>query len=366
MTCARIHVSVYECNSSPTSDAASTHTHDSMSLTVDESPPALFVPLRDRESGTHKECSRKVLFWISCVATLASISLSIALGVALSQNSSQSENTNSPCANLCRPVCVTKGSTCFKNCVNLCNKNGEFVRPASLGEWIAADAIQHVGITTSNLEKSVKFYTEVLGGVEVIGAGGDGWKGDDVYQLLMQAAVIRGGGALKWAANITAHGTDSMDARYVSFGSMIIELLDYHSDEAKLGRSLFPKFSDSTVAPSVAGNLHVSFNVRPSKDLNEFVTELEKKAHAAGYNDVICNRLVPVEVGPDGRPILKPVPASKNSFTVHEGSFQGWSLAYCKGPFAEQLEFNQVVGKAKKVFDDALERYLSEGTVPYQ
>ena len=63
----------------------------------------------------------------------------------------------------------------------------ESVVMAALGEWITfEDAIQHVGITTSNLSRSVDFYTSVMGGVEVPYAGGDGWKGDNVYQLLMQ------------------------------------------------------------------------------------------------------------------------------------------------------------------------------------
>ena len=145
------------------------------------------------------------------------------------------------------------------------------VRPGSLGNWILPQAIQHVGVTTSNLTKSVAFYTNVMGGVEVLNAGGDGWKGDDVYQLLMQAALVRGGVAASFAADLSKSGSSSLDARYISFGSMIIELLDYHSDEAVLQRSLFPKFSESNVAPSVAGNMHISFNVRPEKNLNELV-----------------------------------------------------------------------------------------------
>ena len=77
-----------------------------------------------------------------------------------------------------------------------------------------------------------------MGGVEVVAAGGDGWKGDDVYQLLMQAALIRGGAAATWAANISTAGDASLAARYVSFGAIVIELLDYHSTEAQLQRRL--------------------------------------------------------------------------------------------------------------------------------
>eukprot|EP00505_MAST-04D_sp_SCG-Rhode-Island_P005486 Stramenopile-MAST_4_protein_5486 len=146
------------------------------------------------------------------------------------------------------------------------------------------------------------------------------------------------------------------------FGSMIVELLDYHSDEAVLQRSLFPKFSESNVAPSVAGNMHISFNVRPEKNLNDFVVALEGSAHERGFDEVLCNRLVPVKKdNATGRPNVKGVPVSDNSFEVTGGAFQGWSLAYCKGPDGEQLEFNQVKGKAKGLFDDALRTYLSGG-----
>ena len=56
-------------------------------------------------------------------------------------------------------------------------------------------AIQHVGVTTSNLTKSVVVSYQCNGWGKVLNAGGDGWKGDDVYQLLMQAALVRGGAA---------------------------------------------------------------------------------------------------------------------------------------------------------------------------
>ena len=141
---------------------------------------------------------------------------------------------------------MEKENVCFGNCYKGCTEGVKnLVRPGSLGDWILPQAIQHVGVTTSNLTKSVAFYTNVMGGVEVLNAGGDGWKGDDVYQLLMQAALVRGGAAESFAADLSASGSSSLDARYVSFGSMIIELLDYHSDEAVL-TIVVSKFQNQT------------------------------------------------------------------------------------------------------------------------
>lgn len=215
-----------------------------------------------------------------------------------------------------------------------------------------------------------------MGGVMVTGAGGDGWKGDDVYQLLMQAALVRGGEAATFAANLSAAGPDVLNARYVAFDSMVIELLDYKSEEARLqtvlaasdrrvpGPNAFPKFSASNVAPSVAHNMHVAFNVRPTLDLNAFVTALEAASHAAGFTNVLCNRLVPVPVGPDGRAEVSSVPLRDDSYTVTDGAFEGWSLAYCKGPDGEQLEFNAVRDRAAAEFLQARTTYFELGQNP--
>ena len=143
---------------------------------------------------------------------------------------------------------------------------------------------------------------------------------------------------------------------------MVIELLDYRSDEAALQRSLatkpFPTFSESTIAPSVAHNMHISFNVRPSVSLDVFVHTLESQSHARGFAQVRCNRLLPVPSGKDGKLNYSALPLSANAYFVTSGPFEGWSLAYCKGPDGEQLEFNQVVDAAEKEFAEARLAYL--------
>lgn len=158
----------------------------------------------------------------------------------------------------------------------------------------------------------------------------------------------------------------------------MIEFLDYTADEVKLqqhmqaGKKSFPTFSDSNVAPSVAGdvqsrfvgcnrwlsgNMHVSFNIREDQDLTEFIPALEAAAHSRGYSNVWCDRLVPVKSHEE----YKTLPKSDNAYYVVDGNFQGWSLAYCKGPDGEQLEFNQVTSKAKAEFSQALAQYVTLG-----
>ena len=288
----------------------------------------------------------------------------------------------SVCTHLCEPVCSSNNRTCVEACAERCHGAKNRTRPGLLSPWITfTGAIQHVGVTTSDLHRSVLFYTQVMGGVEVKFAGGDGWKGDDVYQLLMQAALLRGGIVSEFAANLSTAGSEVLDARYVAFDNVVMELLDYRSEEARLQRALahsnvstfqhhrqgtpsFPMRSPSTVAPSVVGNMHISFNVRPSTDLNDFVAALEKTAHEHSYSEVYCNRVVPVTPGPDGHPNVSRVPREDNSYEVTNGPFEGWSLAYCKGPDGEQLEFNKVTGNATRDFDQALRVYLDGGTNP--
>ena len=141
------------------------------------------------------------------------------------------------CFNLCR-------QSSWTSCLRACDASRASAtqRPSVLGQYITFEnAIQHFGITTSNLSRSVAFYTSIMGGVEVRNAGGDGWKGDRVYQLLMQAAIIGGGHdpAARFAANLSAAGPDVLDARYVAFDSMVLELLEYAAEGLK-SHSLAP------------------------------------------------------------------------------------------------------------------------------
>jgi catechol 2,3-dioxygenase-like lactoylglutathione lyase family enzyme len=207
-----------------------------------------------------------------------------------------------------------------------------------MGAWLKMSAIQHVGITTTNLTRSTDFYVNVMGGVEVISAGGEGWQGNDVYQLLMQQALLGGPEAAKWAANLSTGGTDTLSARYVTIGGLALELLDYHAVNKNAdpnATDFFPKHSESNVAPSVAGNMHISFDVREDVDLNDVVTRLENASHARGYTNVWCNRVVPV----DGHQDYAGLPKEDQSYEIKDGKspFDGWSLAYCKGPDGEQV-----------------------------
>ena len=195
-----------------------------------------------RSPNAYINNTNKLLLGVNVVTLVAVIVFGAHGWSALSNDvssptrSSSGTYSNAPCASLCAPVCLNQDPKCYPTCYATCDKgqNSEMKRPAVLGDWLMLNAIQHVGITTSNLTRSVKFYTEVLGGVEVKNAGGDGWKSTPVYYLLMQQALLGGPATAKWAANLTEAGPDVLNARYVSFGSLVIEFLAYKADEVKL------------------------------------------------------------------------------------------------------------------------------------
>merc|ERR1711998_599943 len=140
------------------------------------------------------------------------------------------------------------------------------IRTGVLSPYLSLNAIQHVGVTVSNLTRSLEWYTKVLGGVEVQSAGGNGWEGNDVEQLLMQHEILQGSPKSDYTAQLQVGGADQLDARYVNFGPLQVELLDYHARNGMEKDSNLPHFGTET-APSVAGNTH--FALRATRDAAE-------------------------------------------------------------------------------------------------
>lgn len=160
--------------------------------------------------------------------------------------------TNTFCSNPCGLACYGAGDECFQSCYETCSLSTT-VRTGVLSPYLSLNAIQHVGVTVADLDRSVEWYTEVLGGVEVNSAGGNGWVGNDVEQLLMQHELLQGSPKSDFTAGLQDGGPDQLDARYVNFGPLQVELLDYHAQTGEEGDSNLPHYGTET-APSVAGN----------------------------------------------------------------------------------------------------------------
>jgi catechol 2,3-dioxygenase-like lactoylglutathione lyase family enzyme len=242
--------------------------------------------------------------------------------------------------------------------------------PASqpLGSFL--QGVQHVGVTVDDMEKSLRFYVDILGGSVAI--AGTGFYGTVLQNTLFQKEEID---AIELGVDPQTLGVpqirdntrDALDVVFISFGNTCVELLHFreaHRDQ--YAPNTFPKIP-SGVGHGNAG--HISFHVKDDVDLNQFSRMLEERCRAAGIDNVVCNTIIDVKSHAERRGL--PLKYWANKFWRDEnpdyyvegysdgpfGDFEGWSLFYCKGPNGEQLEFNQVTRKAKSHFDRARQAY---------
>ncbi|MDJ0554268.1 MAG: DUF1857 family protein [Microcoleaceae cyanobacterium MO_207.B10] len=232
-----------------------------------------------------------------------------------------------------------------------------------LGHWL--QGVQHVGVTVSDLDKSLEFYTEVLGGEVVVGE--HDLTGDSMQNNLFQKeeldAIAQGVSPAALEIPNLRDGDAKLDVKFISFGNAVVELI-YFKDGDKPNS---PKPIGSI--PSQIGHvnaMHLSFHVKEDVDLNEFVEKLEAECQKRGLTEVKFNRVVYVRSEAERRAVAR----KYNSFKFwdepetlaagkshHWGDMEGWALCYCKGPNGEQLEFNQVTRNVKTLFKKAQEEY---------
>ena len=239
--------------------------------------------------------------------------------------------------------------------------------------------VQHVGVTVTDMEKSLRFYVNILGGK--IAIAGSGFYGGVLQNTLFQKEQIE---ALAQGVDPRSLGVpdirdgsrESLDVVFISFGNTCVELLhfrDAHLDQN--APNTFPRLP-SGVGHGNAG--HISFHVKDDVDLNQFARLLEDECREHGVDNVICNAIIDVKTDAERRRL--PLRYWANKFwrddnpdyfvegysDANFGDFEGWSLFYCKGPNGEQLEFNQVTRKAKSHFDRARATYNAENGTHFE
>jgi hypothetical protein len=105
-------------------------------------------------------------------------------------------------------------------------------------------------------------------------------------------------------------------------------------------------------SPAYPSSTHICFYVKDDTDFDQFVHDLEAEAARRGMTNVKANRTKAADSDAER---LK-APFDSNTIKIKEGTSNGWSLMYCKGPEGEQLEFVQVLGPVKQTFDGSLEK----------
>lgn len=213
--------------------------------------------------------------------------------------------------------------------------------------------VQHFGLTVQKMDRAFEFYTEVLGGTEIMRDGD--FHGERIHNTLLTDQDIEARARQVNPRTIGIPdlngGTQRLDVRFVQFDNVVIELLQYRDADQPAGKG--PSFAEPLqhMSPAFPRMMHICFYIRDDVDFNKFIADLEAESTKRGMTQVKANRVVMVKSEQERQ--KTPIEANSNGIT--EGKSNGWRLIYCKGPEGEQLEFVQALGPVKRVFDDALE-----------
>lgn len=213
--------------------------------------------------------------------------------------------------------------------------------------------VQHFGVTVQNMDRAFAFYTEVLGGTEIMRDGD--FQGERIHNTLLtdqeiEARVRRVNPRTMGVPDLRG-GAQRLDVRFIQFDNVVIELLQYRDAQQPAGSgSSFAEPLDH-MSPAFPRMMHICFHVRDDVDFNKFIADLEAESTKRGMTQVKANRVITVTS--EKERLAAPIEANSNGIT--EGRSNGWRLIYCKGPEGEQLEFVQALGPVKRVFDDALQ-----------
>lgn len=213
--------------------------------------------------------------------------------------------------------------------------------------------VQHFGLTVQNMDRAFVFYTEVLGGTEVMRDGD--FQGERIHNTLLTdqeiEARIRRVNPRTLGIPDLRGGAQRLDVRFIQFDNVVIELLQYRDAQQPAGSGAAFAEPLDPMSPAFPRMMHICFHIRDDVDFNRFIADLEAEAARRGMTQVRANRVITVTT--EQERLAAPIEANSNGIT--EGRSSGWRLIYCKGPEGEQLEFVQALGPVKRLFDGARE-----------
>jgi catechol 2,3-dioxygenase-like lactoylglutathione lyase family enzyme len=213
--------------------------------------------------------------------------------------------------------------------------------------------VQHFGVTVQNMDRAFEFYTQVLGGTEVMRDGD--FQGERIHNTLLtdQEIVARERRVNPRTIGVPdlRSGAQRLDVRFIQFDNVVIELLQYRDAGQPMGSGDSFAEPHDHMSPAFPRSMHICFHIRDDVDFNKFIRDLEAESARRGMTQVKANRVITVTT--EQERLAAPMEANTNRIT--EGQSNGWALIYCKGPEGEQLEFVQALGPVKRTFDNALE-----------
>jgi catechol 2,3-dioxygenase-like lactoylglutathione lyase family enzyme len=211
--------------------------------------------------------------------------------------------------------------------------------------------VQHFGLTVQNMNRAFEFYTEVLGGTEVMRDGD--FQGERIHNTLLTdqeiEARVRNVDPQTLGIPDLKRGAQRLDVRFIQFDNVVIELLQYRDAGQPMGRGESWAEPRDHMSPAYPRSMHICFYIRDDVDFNQFIHDLEGESARRGMTQVRANRVIMVTTEAE----RQAAPTSANTNRITEGKSNGWSLIYCKGPEGEQLEFVQALGPVKQTFSNA-------------
>jgi len=211
--------------------------------------------------------------------------------------------------------------------------------------------VQHFGLTVENMDRAYAFYTEVLGGTEVMRDGD--FQGERIHNTLLtdQEILARQRQVNPRTIGVPdlMGGAQRLDVRFIQFDNVVIELLQYRDSGQPMGGGQSFAEPLDHMSPAFPRMMHICFHIRDDVDFNKFIHDLEAESARRGMTQVRANRVITVTS--ERERLAAPMEANTNPIT--EGPSAGWELIYCKGPEGEQLEFVKALAPVKQRFDDA-------------
>jgi len=247
---------------------------------------------------------------------------------------------------------VASSPTFGQRAANTGNAN-EAAQKSSAPLRARIQGVQHVGVTVQNMERAFEFYTEVLGGTEVIRAGN--FQGERMHNSVLLKEEIEAKQQMIDPKTIGVpdlrSGAQRLDTRLIQFDNMIIELLQYRDRHGpQSGTDSFARPNDLT-SPAYPRSMHICFHIKDDVDFNDFIRDFEAECARRGMTNVKANRVIAVPT----EQARRQTPLDSNTNKITGGQFDGQAMMYAKGPEGEQLEFLQVLGQAKQIYDGSSE-----------
>src|ERR1700741_1335562 len=140
--------------------------------------------------------------------------------------------------------------------------------------------VQHFGVTVQNMDRAFAFYTEVLGGTEVMRDGD--FQGERIHNTLLtdqdiEARVRRVNPRTMGIPDLRG-GAQRLDVRFIQFDNVVIELLKYRNAEQDSGRkAAFTEPLEHT-RPAFPRLIHKCAIIRDDVDFNKCIADLEAES----------------------------------------------------------------------------------------